>query len=93
MATNTDQFNSESSNLPDHLPTKSKDQSSTVFPPLDLISRPTVETVAAAFYLNRKPQTLRVWACFENGPIKPLRVNGRLAWKVQDIKELMGAGK
>lgn len=61
-----------------------------LFPPLETITRPTVETTAAAFYLNRRPQTLRVWACFENGPIRPLRVNGRLAWRVTDIKTLMG---
>lgn len=60
------------------------------YPPLDGLTRPTVETAAAAFYTNRRPQTLRVWACFENGPIRPLRVNGRLAWRVADIKALMG---
>lgn len=60
------------------------------FPPLDAVTRPAVDTAAAAFYLNRKPQTLRVWACLENGPIRPVRVNGRLAWRVADIKAVMG---
>jgi len=60
------------------------------FPPLEAVSSPAVDTAAAAYYLNRRPQTLRVWACFENGPIRPLRINGRLAWRVCDIKALMG---
>jgi hypothetical protein len=41
--------------------------------------RTMLATDAAAFYLNRKAQTLRVWACYESGPIRPVRVNGRLA--------------
>ncbi len=44
--------------------------------------------VAAA--LNRRPQTLRKWACLENGPIRPVRTNGRLAWRVADIQALLG---
>ncbi|HPW27997.1 MAG TPA: hypothetical protein PLL01_01275 [Rhodoferax sp.] len=60
------------------------------FPPLDTITSPTVATKPAAFYLNRAEQTLRVWACHENGPIRPLRVYGRLAWSVSDIKRVMG---
>lgn len=59
------------------------------FPPLEFVARPAVDTATAAYYLNRKPQTLRVWACLENGPIKPIRVNGRLAWRVADIKAVM----
>lgn len=49
-------------------------------------------TAEAAMYLNRKPQTLRKWACFENGPIKPIRINGRLAWRVADLAKLLGDG-
>jgi hypothetical protein len=40
------------------------------FPPLDQVTSPAVSTEAAAYYLNRKPQTLRAWACLENGPIR-----------------------
>ncbi len=47
---------------------------------------PTDEAAAA---INRKPQTLRKWACLENGPIRPVRINGRLAWKVADIQALL----
>lgn len=60
-----------------------------VFPPLEQVARPTVPTDAAAYYLNRKPQTLRSWASTEHGPIRPVRINGRLAWAVADIKRLL----
>lgn len=60
------------------------------FPPLDLETRPTVTTEQAAHYLNRRPQTLRIWACREDGPIRPIRVNGRLAWPVASIKSVLG---
>lgn len=46
-------------------------------------------TSEAAFFINRKPQTLRSWACLENGPIRPIRINGRLAWKVSDLQKLL----
>lgn len=49
-------------------------------------------TAEAAIRLNRKPQTLRKWACYENGPIKPVRIKGRLAWKGQDIRVLIHGG-
>lgn len=62
---------------------------SDLFPPLETVTRPTVPTNAAAYYLNRKPQTLRAWACLENGPIRPVRINGRLAWTVSKIRELV----
>jgi hypothetical protein len=60
------------------------------FPPLDQVTSPTVTTEAAAYYLNRKPQTMRIWACMENGPVRPSRINGRLAWPVFRLKELTG---
>jgi hypothetical protein len=62
----------------------------TQFPPLESVTRPAVDTATAAYYLNRKQQTLRGWACLENGPLRPLRVHGRLAWSVARIKELVG---
>lgn len=60
------------------------------FPPLAQINRPAVPTEQAAFYLLRRPQTLRLWACRENGPIRPVRINGRLAWSVAEIRSLLG---
>ena len=60
------------------------------FTPLALVDRPTVTTAAAAHYLNRRPRTLLIWSCHENGPIRPLRVQGRLAWPVADIRRVLG---
>jgi hypothetical protein len=59
------------------------------FPPLEQITRPTVPTDAAAYYLNRQPQTLRAWACLENGALRPIRISGRLAWPVAAIRALL----
>lgn len=60
------------------------------FAPLDLETRPTISTEQAAYYLNRRPQTLRGWACKEHGPLRPIRINGRLAWPVAAIREALG---
>lgn len=51
-----------------------------------------LSTNEAAPFINRKPQTLRKWACLENGPIQPIRINGRLAWRVSDLKNLLNGG-
>ena len=59
---------------------------------LTLEIRSALPTNDAAFHLNRKPQTLRTWACFENGPIKPVKINGRLAWLVSDIRDVIKGG-
>lgn len=62
------------------------------FPPIGYVTSATVPTAQAAHYLNRQPQTLRAWACLENGPVRPLRINGRLAWPVAAIKQLLSGG-
>ena len=59
-------------------------------PTLDQITRPILTTGEAAVYLNRKPQTLRCWAMREDGLLRPVRINGRLGWKVSDIRALIG---
>ena len=59
------------------------------FPPLEYETRAAIPTDAAAHHLHRKPQTLRSWACLENGPIRPIRINGRLAWPVAAIRALL----
>ncbi len=63
------------------------------FTPLEQVTRPTVPTDAAAHYLNRRPQTLRAWACLENGAMRPIRINGRLVWSVLKIKTLLSDGE
>ena len=60
------------------------------FPTLESVTRPTVDTSAAAYYFNRRPQTLRAWACLENGPLRPVRINGRLAWPVAELRRVLG---
>ena len=60
-----------------------------LFQPLDQETRSVIPTDAAAHHLNRESQTLRAWACFQNGPIRPIRINGRLAWPVDQICALL----
>jgi hypothetical protein len=60
------------------------------FVPLDLEQRTHVDTSCAAHHLGRKAQTMRVWASTEQGPIRPIRINGRLAWPVSKIRLLLG---
>lgn len=62
------------------------------FPPLEQETRSHVDTTCAAFHLSRKAQTLRAWACFENGVLRPRRINGRLSWAVADLKKLLNGG-
>lgn len=57
---------------------------------LERETRATLPTPEAAFHLNRAQQTLRLWAMRENGPIRPLRVHGRLAWPVSELRRLLG---
>ena len=59
------------------------------FPSIEHETRSHVGTACAAFWLNRNPQTLRGWASYENGPLRPTRVNGRLAWSVATIRALL----
>lgn len=59
---------------------------------LEQETRTRVPTDNAAYFLSRKAQTLRSWACLETGPIKPIRVNGRLLWSVAEIRALLEGG-
>ena len=58
--------------------------------PLDQEKRAALPTPEAAGHLSRAEQTMRLWACRGDGPIKPLRVHGRLLWPVTEIKRLLG---
>jgi hypothetical protein len=64
-------------------------QSVAPFPPLESVTRATADTAAAAYYLNRRPQTLRSWASKEDGPLRPMRINGRLAWPVTELRRVL----
>ena len=58
--------------------------------PLHQVTRPNLTTAETAYYLNRRPQTLRAWACREDGPIRPTRVHGLLAWPTAATKRIVG---
>ncbi len=49
----------------------------------------TLPTNKAAAAINRSPQTLRKWACLGTGPIRPIKIYGRLAWHVCDLRALL----
>lgn len=54
--------------------------------------RPLLTTREAAELLRRAPQTLRIWAMRDDGPIRPVRTkpNAPLLWRRADIEALMG---
>lgn len=52
-------------------------------------TRAALPTNEAAHQLNRAQQTLRLWAMRGDGPIQPLRINGRLAWPVADLRRVL----
>ena len=62
------------------------------FPDLASVTRPTVPTDHAAYYLNKQPNTLRMWHSLGRGPITPAVLYGKLYWSVAEIRRLVGAG-
>lgn len=57
---------------------------------LERETRATLPTPEAAYHLNRAQQTLRLWAMRQDGPVRPLRINGRLAWPVAQLRKVLG---
>lgn len=57
--------------------------------PLAKESRTNLPTNEAARHLNRRPQTLRAWACMKNGPLQPVSISGRLAWPVDELRRVL----
>jgi hypothetical protein len=57
--------------------------------PLAQEPRSHITTFEAARHLNRAQQTLRMWASSDSGPLRPIRVSGRLAWPVADLRRLL----
>lgn len=72
-----------------HYKRRSRESISEGFTPLSHEDRTHVDTACAAYHLGRRPQTLRAWASAEQGPIRPVRVNGRLAWPVAEIRAVL----
>lgn len=60
------------------------------FIPLRQEIRTHVSTRLMCAHIGRKEQTAREWACYESGPIRPIRIMGRLAWPVAEIRRLLG---
>ena len=61
------------------------------YPPLEQVTKPNLTTGELAYYLNRRPQTLRGWACRSGtGPIQAKRIGGILAWSTVEAKALAG---
>lgn len=57
---------------------------------LEKETRAALPTLEAAYHLNRAQQTLRLWAMREDGPLRPMRINGRLAWPVSELRRVLG---
>ena len=50
---------------------------------------PVLTTLEAARLLRLQPQTLRLWACKQSGPIRPIHVGRLLRWLRADIDALL----
>lgn len=57
---------------------------------LEKETRAALPTLEAAYHLNRAQQTLRLWAMRDDGPLRPMRINGRLAWPVSELRRVLG---
>ena len=57
---------------------------------LERDTRAALPTDEAAFHLSRAQQTLRLWAMREDGPLRPIRINGRLGWPTAELRRLLG---
>lgn len=55
--------------------------------------RTVTNTAEMVQLLEIKPQTAYKWACYENGPIQPVRIGKSLRWRVSDIAALIQGGK
>jgi hypothetical protein len=58
--------------------------------PLAQETRSALPTAEAAYHLSRAQQTMRIWAMTNSGPVKAVRIGGRLAWPVAEIKRVLG---
>lgn len=58
--------------------------------PLATEKRAAIPTEEAALHLGRAEQTLRIWACRENGLLRPIRVGTRLMWPTDALRRVLG---
>lgn len=62
------------------------------FPPLELVTKPSLTTPEVAYYTNQAQQTWRAHACNETFPkeMRPVRIGSRLNWPTAGLKKLLG---
>lgn len=62
------------------------------FVALELVTKPTLSTAEYAYYIGIAPQTARIHACKECGPLRPIRLPGSslLRWSTLATKKLVG---
>lgn len=71
---------------------KAPQQFTPPYPALELVTKPTLSTAEYAYYTGIAPQTARIHACRESGPLRPIRVPGSslLRWPTAATKRLVG---
>ncbi|EEA00140.1 hypothetical protein BH160DRAFT_4552 [Burkholderia sp. H160] len=50
---------------------------------------PPLSSAEAAAALGVATKTMHTWASRQSGPLRPLRIGRRLAWRVEDIRALL----
>ena len=58
-----------------------------------LTNQQLATTKEAAEFLQFAQQTLRRWACYGTGPIRPVKVQNRLRWRVADLEKLAATSR
>ncbi len=56
------------------------------------LQREVATNEEAARYLDVKVSTLYKWSSSGKGPIKPVKIGGKLRWRVSDLKALVAGG-
>lgn len=56
------------------------------------LQREVASNKEAADYLGVKISTLYNWSSTGKGPIKPVRIGGKLGWRIADLKALVAGG-
>ncbi|WP_306546493.1 hypothetical protein [Malikia spinosa] len=62
----------------------------TQFPPLEEVTKPMLTTAEYCHYSNFAKQTAWLHACKENGPVRAVRIGGRLGWSTKAVKQMLG---
>ena len=61
-----------------------------IYLPLEDVTKPLLTTSEFCHYTNLAKQTAWLWACKENGQIRPVRIGGKLGWPTKEVKYLCG---